>query len=145
MKVFFDTSVLTSAFFKQFSHHEPSVVALAQTWEASVAGHSLAEFYATATRMPIRPGPVPAEVLHFLRDFRERSVVVSLTSDEYFAAIEEFCAAGHIGAGVYDFLIARCALKAEAGVICTWNVRHFNRFGAEITSKVQTPAELLRS
>lgn len=30
-------------------------------------------------------------------------------------------------------------------VICTWNERHFDRLGTETTSKVKTPAELLRS
>lgn len=48
-------------------------------------------------------------------------------------------AAGVIGGAVYDALIARCALKAGADIIYTWNLSHFTRLGPEIARRVRTP------
>jgi predicted nucleic acid-binding protein len=53
------------------------------------------------------------------------------------AAIEQAAQAGIAGGAVYDALIARCALKAKAQTLYTWNVRHFQRLGADL--HVHTP------
>jgi predicted nucleic acid-binding protein len=47
-----------------------------------------------------------------------------------------------VGAAAYDALIAHCALKAEADILLTWNVRDFARFGPAIARLVKTPLEL---
>jgi predicted nucleic acid-binding protein len=44
--------------------------------------------------------------------------------------------------GAYDALIARCAIKAQADVLLTWNVRDFARFGDNVARLVKTPLEL---
>jgi hypothetical protein len=50
------------------------------------------------------------------------------------------CTSTGICAGsAYDALIARCALKAKAKAIYTWNVTHFNRLGESIASPVRQP------
>jgi len=41
-----------------------------------------------------------------------------------------------------DMLIARCAVKAGAATLLTWNVRHFVRLGQDIARLVKTPVEL---
>jgi hypothetical protein len=48
-------------------------------------------------------------------------------------------AAGVTGGGIYDAVLGHCALKAGAGTIYTWNVKHFNRLGPEIARRVATP------
>ncbi len=66
---------------------------------------------------------------------------VALTESEYGAAIEDAASVGIAGGAIYDFLIARCALKAEVDVIYTWNLKDFLRFGGGIAEKVRTPGE----
>ena len=143
MKVLFDTSVLVAAFFRDLPSHGSSLAALDMSASPVCAVHSLAEFYAASTRMPIQPRALPSDVLHFLRDLRARVELVNLTADEYVAAIDDFAAAGRIGRLIYDFLIARCALKCAADVICTWNLRHFQQFERKIVPTVKTPVEFL--
>jgi predicted nucleic acid-binding protein len=64
---------------------------------------------------------------------------VTLTAEEYRTAIKQAAAAGIAGGTIYDALLAACAVKAEAGVIYTWNVKHFQQFSTEIANRVRTP------
>jgi predicted nucleic acid-binding protein len=57
-----------------------------------------------------------------------------------FAAVRDFAAAGHIGARIYDHLIACAAQKAGARVLVTWNAGHFR--GLVEGLDVRTPIEL---
>jgi hypothetical protein len=47
--------------------------------------------------------------------------------------------AGISGHTAYDLMIAHCALKAKAQAIYSWNVKHFNRLGENIASRVRQP------
>ena len=75
----------------------------------------------------------------FLGDIKSRLTLIALTPEEYFAAISEYSAMGVTGGAIYDALIARCALKARAEKIFTWNVRHFRQFGPDIEKKLRAP------
>ena len=75
----------------------------------------------------------------FLTDIKSRLTLIALTPDETFAAISEYSAMGVVGGAIYDALIARCALKARAEKIFTWNVRHFRQFGPDVEKKLRTP------
>jgi len=75
----------------------------------------------------------------FLSDIQSHLSLIALESGEYFHAINEFAAMGVVGGAVYDGLLARCALKAEAELIYTWNVRHYRQFGPEVEKKLRTP------
>ncbi len=66
--------------------------------------------------------------------------IVALDADENYAAMKESAAAGIIGGAIYDALQARCALKAKADTIYTWNVRHSQQFGPEVTRRIKTPS-----
>ena len=141
MKFFFDTSVLLPCFLEDHEHHEASLsVFLKADQEQGCCGaHSLAELYATATRLPGKHRLSGEQVLLFLGNIRERLTIVTLTADEYYGALDEAAAIGVVGGTVYDALLARCALKAEAEHIYTWNVKHFQQFSPEIVSRVKTP------
>ncbi len=78
----------------------------------------------------------------FLETMRERFTLIALDDKEYFRAIEEAAAAGVTGGAVYDALIARCALKAGAETIYTWNASDFHRLGPEVARRVRTPKPL---
>ncbi len=75
----------------------------------------------------------------YVGDVASKLTLVSLTPEEYFAAITEYSAMGVSGGAIYDALLARCALKARAEKIYTWNIRHFRQFGPEVEKRLRTP------
>ena len=89
--------------------------------------------------MPGKNRASPHEALLFMTDVRERLTLIALSEDEYVTALEEAGSAGISGGAVYDSLIGRCAVKAKAQTIYTWNQNHFQRLGPKIASRVQEP------
>jgi predicted nucleic acid-binding protein len=140
VKWFFDTSVLIPVFMEDHEHHEASLRAFiaADRKQACCAAHSLAELYSVLTRLP--GNRLSGEqVLLFLEAIEEHLTVIALDSREYYSAIREAAASGIVGGMLYDALLARCARKAGAEVIYTWNVQHFRRLGPEVASRTMTP------
>src|SRR5437667_140908 len=105
-------------------HHVPSQAAyLSATRSISgCAAHSLAEVYATLTRLPGRQRMTGDQAVLFLEDMKDRLTTVALDEKEYWSAIRESAAEGILGGTIYDALIARCAVKAKASIIYTWNL-----------------------
>ncbi|MFZ3340936.1 MAG: PIN domain-containing protein [Terriglobales bacterium] len=141
MKSFFDTSVLLASFLDGHQHYQRSfdVLADANRKNSCCAAHSLAELYATLTRLPGRSGLSVEQALWSLDSVAERLELISLEPIEYRHAIRE---AGHnrvMGGTIYDALLGQCALKAHATTIYTWNVTHFRMLGSDIAEKVRTP------
>jgi predicted nucleic acid-binding protein len=138
---FFDTSVLVAAVLIQHNHHQRSLAAYlsANKKQSCCAAHNLVEVYSTLTRLPGNQRMSSDQVLVLLDDIRDRFTLTALDPEEYGSAIADAAAAGITGGTIYDGLIARCAMKAKATVIYTWNVEHFRRCGPEIASRVRTP------
>jgi predicted nucleic acid-binding protein len=141
VKSFFDTSVLVAASVEVHEHHERSLALFAGTDRktACCAAHSLAELYATLTRLPGQARLSTDQALLILDSVEERLEIVSLDVREYRLAIQHAAAAGIVGGTIYDALIGWCALKARATRIYTWDVADFQRLGTEIAEKVRTP------
>jgi predicted nucleic acid-binding protein len=141
VKSFLDTSVLVATFYSDHERHEPSFDLFSQQNKsmACTAAHCLAEVYAVVTGMPGKDRASPDEALLFLNDVRERLEMITLNEIEYFTALERAASAGILGGTVYDALIAHCAVKANAQTIYTWNVKHFNRLGENVASRVRQP------
>jgi predicted nucleic acid-binding protein len=139
--IFLDTSVLVAAVLVQNAHHQRSLSAFLRTdkRQSCCAAHSLAEVYSTLTRLPGNQRMSSDQVLVLLDDIRNRFTLVALEPEEYCATIAEAAARGITGGTIYDALIARCALKAKATTIYTWNVEHFRRCGPDIAQRVRTP------
>jgi predicted nucleic acid-binding protein len=141
VRIFFDTSVLVAAALVQSVHHQRSLALYleADRRHAYCAAHSLAEVYATVTRLPGNQRMACDQALLLLDNLRDRLTCVALEPDEYYAAVSAAAAAGIIGGTVYDALIAHCALKAAATTIYTWNIDHFQRCGPEVAKRARTP------
>ncbi len=141
MKHFFDTSVLVAAFREDHEQHEPCFAAYlrAECGRSSCAGHTLVELYSTLTRMPGKYRVSGDQAMLFLENVRERLSIVTLTGHEYLAALADAAAAGITGGAIYDALIARCALKSGAATLYTLNLRHFERFGPEVSRRLKAP------
>jgi predicted nucleic acid-binding protein len=141
MKWFFDTSVLMPVFMEDHVHHEASLAAFvaADKKNACCAAHSLAELYSAFSRLPGKYRVSGEQVLLFVEAIEEHLTLIALDSREYSSAIREAAATGIVGGMLYDALLARCARKAGAEIIYTWNLQHFQRLGSETASRVKTP------
>lgn len=141
MTSFFDTSVLLPVFLEDHEHHEASLEAFlgVDKRDGSCGAHSLAEVYSSFTRMPLRHRLTGEQAVVILGEIRDRLSVVSLNADEYYDMIREAAARGVLGGTIYDALLGRCALKAGAETIYTWNLRHFQQFGPELVRRLRTP------
>lgn len=141
MKVFFDTSVLMAAILLQHEHHRPSVAAYAKADKknACCAAHTLAEVYAGLTRMPGAQRMPGDQALLFLDQIRERLTIITLDEEDYCSAIASAVAQGVVGGTIYDALLAKCALKANATVIYTWDLHHFRLLGPEVARQIRNP------
>jgi predicted nucleic acid-binding protein len=79
------------------------------------------------------------QAMLFIGSIRERLSVIALSADEYADAIEVSAGLGIVGGGIYDAMLAHCAIKAKAEVIYSWNGRHYAQCGAEVTRRLQLP------
>jgi predicted nucleic acid-binding protein len=141
LKQLLDTSVLVATVIAEHQHHVPSlaVYTRCEKRNSCCSVHSLAETYAAVTRLPGNLRLSGDQALLFLRDVQTRLTAITLDEEDYFATIAAAAAANISGGTVYDTLIARCALKARADVLYTWNISDFVRLGPEVASMVRTP------
>jgi predicted nucleic acid-binding protein len=141
VKFFLDTSVLVPVFVEEHPHHEASLAVFLRSDKkrGSCAAHSLAEVYATLTRLPGKHRACASEAMLFLENMQERLVLISLDAEEYWRAVMHSAESGIVGGMIYEALLAHCALKARAETIFTWNVEHFRRVGPEVAKRIRTP------
>lgn len=141
MKWLADTSVLVPVFIPGHVHHERSfhLFSRANVESAVCAAHSIAEVYATITRLPGKHRASGQQAVTFLEMIQERFSFVALDVADDLATIREAAALGIVGGTTDDALVAACALKAKADVRYTWNIGHFLLLGDELARKVRKP------
>jgi predicted nucleic acid-binding protein len=141
MKAFFDTSVLVPVFYGDHVHHRASLERFIQFDKSTgcCGAHSLAEVFSTLTRMPGKHRISGEQGMLFIGSIQQRLSIVALQGDEYAEALEASAARGIIGGGIYDAILASCAMKAEAKTIYSWNLRHYALCGPEVTRRLRTP------
>ena len=141
MKGFLDTSVLVPVFYGDHVHHRASLELFIQFDKSTgcCGAHSLAEVYSTLTRMPGKHRISGEQALLFINSIRERLAVIALSANEYPDALEASAALGIVGGGIYDAMLAHCALKAKAAAIYTWNARHYTLCGQDVVARLRTP------
>ncbi len=141
MKGFFDTSVLVPLFYQDHVHHGPSQELFIQFNRSTgcCGAHSLVEVYSSLTRMPGKRRISGEQAMLFIGNIRERLSIIALNADEQADALEASAALGIVGGGIYDAMLAHCALKAKAETIYTWNLRHYAQCGREVVGRLRTP------
>jgi predicted nucleic acid-binding protein len=138
VNVFLDTSVLVPVFIADHEHHDASMGLFRRLGgRSSCAAHSLAEVYSTVTRMPGKYRASADHAMLFLAEIRSRLNVVALNETEYYNALQNAADRGVMGGTIYDALIVRCAAKAKAGIIYTWNIKHFQQIN--FAGRIRTP------
>lgn len=80
------------------------------------------------------------QALLFIHELRNLLTIVTLNEDDYISTLVKASATNMAGGIIYDYLIARCALKAQAEVLYTWNVKDFSRLGPETAMIARTPS-----
>src|ERR1700683_4494701 len=141
MKGFFDTSVLVPLFYRDHVHHRPSQELFIRFNRSTgcCGAHSLAEVYATLTRMPGKRRISGQQAMLFIGNIRERLSIVTLSGEEYADSLEASAALSIVGGNIYNALRAHCALKAKAEAIYTWNTRHYTLCGRDVMGRLRTP------
>ena len=141
MNGFFDTSVLVPVFYGDHIHHQASLDLFIQFHQSTgcCGAHSLAEVYSTLTRMPGKHRISGEQAMLFVGSIRERLSIIALDGDEYADALDAFAALGIVGGGIYDAMLAHCAIKAQSEAIYTWNVRHYAQCGPDVNRRLRTP------
>jgi predicted nucleic acid-binding protein len=141
MKRFLDTSVLVPVFYGDHQHHDSSLALFVSCDQTSscCGAHGLVEVFATLTRLPGKYRVSAEQAMLFIGSIRDRLSVVALESEDYIDTREVSAALGIVGGSIYDAILARCALKACAETIYTWNIRHYAQCGHEVLARLQTP------
>jgi predicted nucleic acid-binding protein len=75
----------------------------------------------------------------FVEEVRSRLALVALDEVEYFDTIRTTAEQGFTTGRVYDALLLRCAAKAKAQTIYTWNVKHFQAIAPNLANRIRTP------
>ena len=142
MKLFLDSSVLVPVFWPNtpttprvsaFTHNatRASRAALLTVWPRSIPPRRGSRCHIGLHRI---------QAIEFLESIHRRFRLVSLDGDVYLASIREAAANRISGGAIYDALIARCAVQAGADQIFTWNTRHYQLLGAEVSKRIKSPA-----
>src|SRR5260370_767697 len=140
MNEFFDTSVLVAAFWGGHVHHPPSVkrFAAAEKRHSACGIHSLAEVYSVMTALPVKPMVPPEQVLLFVEEVRDRLTLVSLSADEYFAAIQNAASRGFTGGRIYDALLLASAAKCKAQAVYTSTLSLYQALAPRLARRGRT-------
>src|SRR6478672_5249163 len=107
MKIFLDTSVLVASVLKQHEDHERAFALLERVQsgkdEGVISAHSLAEMYATLTKLPppFRHSPEQA-LLSIEENILKHFKTSSLSGTDYATLLREASAARIQGGTVYD-------------------------------------------
>jgi len=145
MDIFFDTTVLVAASSRSHPHHAqafPAVRRVAAGRDRGfISAHSIAEVYASLTRLPVRPRIHPVEAARIVTDnLLPHFEAVPLDKTDYLEAFKTVKDGGWSGAKIYDALLLRCAGKRAVRRIHTFNLADFRLVApASLRGKICAP------
>lgn len=145
MQAFLDTSVLVAASVLAHPHHARALPLLRRLVdrldEGTICAHSIAETYATLTRLPLQPRIHPSEANRLITDNILPHVrVIALTPAMYATALATMTEGCYIGAKIYDALLLACAASTPVERVYTFNLGDFLTLApATLKDKVYGP------
>lgn len=147
MDLLIDTSILVASVVEEDGFHFlPSASLIQQIKEKQHRGfislHSLAEFYASVTAMPLEEPVSPLQARTIIEEsFLAIFECIDFSCSDYRKTIQHVVERELKSGAIYDALIFQSALKKKVSALVTWNVKHFERFSkGEI--KVITPEDV---
>ncbi len=145
MNIFFDTSILVAASERNHPHYARALPVIQRVVagkdQGFISTHSIAEIYATLTRMPVQPRIHPSEAERIItNNILPHFNLVPLDKKDYIAALARVTGGGWNGAKIYDALLLESASKCAANRIYTFNLVDFQRLAApELVKKICAP------
>jgi predicted nucleic acid-binding protein len=145
MDIFFDTTVLVAASSQSHPHHPQAFPALRRVAtgrdKGFISTHSIAEVYATLTRLPVEPRIHPVEAARIVTDsILPHFEAVPINKKDYLEALAAMKDGGWIGAKIYDALLLGCAAKCSVDRIYTFNLADFRLLApASLRGKICAP------
>lgn len=145
MKVFLDTSVLIASVLEKHEAHSRALVILERVQngkdEGFVSAHTLAEMYATLTKLPVPMRHSPSQALQSIEENVVKYFTISsLSAGDYHGLLREAAMAGIQGGTIYDAVLLRSAIKTGADRIYTLNLKHFQAVApSNISSLIFAP------
>lgn len=133
MSVLLDTSVLIPALVPALAQHEKAFPHLASAHRGEtrliISSHALAECYSSLTTLPVSPAVTPGQARRLIKEniANVADEIVELGGDEYLKVLQRMTDLGLESGTVYDALHVRCAEKAAADELRTFNGRDFRR------------------
>ncbi|MGA3318069.1 MAG: PIN domain-containing protein [Candidatus Korobacteraceae bacterium] len=145
MDIFFDTTVLVAASSQSHPHHQQAFPALRRVAtgrdKGFISTHSIAEVYASLTRLPVEPRIHPMEAARIVTDnLLPHFETVPVSKTDYLGALTVMKDGGWSGAKIYDVLLLGCAAKCSVDRIYTFNLADFRLLApASLRGKVCAP------
>jgi predicted nucleic acid-binding protein len=145
MRVFFDTNVLVAAVVPVHEHHAQAVPALERVIFGRDRGfmslHSIAEVFATLTRLRVQPRILHAEAERVIREnILANFELLPLETKDYLTALELVVNGGWGGAKIYDALLIGCAVRAGVDRIYTFDLSDFRKLAPRLENKICAPS-----
>jgi predicted nucleic acid-binding protein len=143
--IFFDTTVLVAASEQSHPHYAQARPALLRVAAGQDEGfmslHSIAEVFATLTRLPVQPRINAVEAARIVTDnILPHFEAVPIGKEDYLEALNTMASGGWIGAKIYDVLLLRCAARCAAERIYTFNLGDFRQLApAGLREKICAP------
>ena len=75
----------------------------------------------------------------FLDSIRENLTLVALDEVDYLRTTQSAAGVRVVGGAIYDAILGRCAVKARAEILYTWNTQDFLRLPSAIADRVRRP------
>jgi predicted nucleic acid-binding protein len=130
VKAFFDTTVLVAASERSHPHFETASAALRRVIgghdNGLICAHSIAETYASLTRLPVQPRVQPDQAARIMHEnILPYFTAVPLEQDDYLGALDRVGAGGWSGAKIYDALLLQCAARCKVERVFTFNLKDF--------------------
>ena len=103
--------------------------------------HSIAEVYASLTRLPVQPRIHPAEAVRIVTDnILPHFEVVPIGKEDYLEALNTVGSGGWSGTKIYDALLLSCAARCTVERIYTFNLGDFRQLApASLQGKICAP------
>jgi predicted nucleic acid-binding protein len=143
--IFFDTTVLVAASERSHPHYAQAMPVVERVNTGKDKGfisvHSIAEVYASLTRLPILPRIHPLEAMRILADnIIPNFQITPIGKEDYDRALSIVGNGGWIGAKIYDALLLCCAAKCAVKRIYTFNLRDFQQLAPpDLQGMICTP------
>lgn len=137
MRVLLDTSVLVPALTSALPQHEKAAPHLEAVHHGEitliVSSHALAECYSALTALPVSPAVTAGQARRLVEENVATTAedVVGLGGPDYLEVLQRMADLGLESGAVYDAVHVRCAEKADADELRTFNGRDFRRIPPE--------------